>query len=262
MLLDAPKVLGQELENKLIFGQPIETYYGRARFYTYTEFLERQIELNYISTTILGFYYAIRRELIKQKATKEDLIELKKMQEVELFDFVRITPFILEAYKKIFHEVFELPEEEQGKYLDTDFYITMDKEDFYNMRDIVMRINLLKEEVMSPSPRVQDRFDREKERKRREAGEGATIETVLSTLTLFTGKDYQELGEMTAYQILNTYQRVHAFGEFFITTLFKTAGAEVDIAMWDKNHTMLEENKPSGMTATEFNKKFGSMGLA
>lgn len=262
MLLDAPKVLGQELENKLIFGQPIETYYGKARFYTYTEFLERQVELNYISMSVLGYYYAIRRELINQGASKQELIELKEMQKIELFDFIRITPFVLEAYKKVFHEVFELPEEEQGKYLDTDFYITMDKEDFYNMRDIVMRINLLKEEVMSPSPRVQDRFDREKERKRREAGEGATIETVLSTLTLFTGKDYQELGEMTAYQILNTYQRVHAFGEFFITTLFKTAGAEVDIAMWDKNHTMLEENKPSGMTATEFNKKFGSMGLA
>lgn len=245
-------------DEELIFGEPIKTIYGTIRFYSYKEYVKRLSELSLISFSTLKFYYLFRSQLLEAKAPKSDLIELMKMKEIPLFDYVKMNPQVLEAYATVFGELIE---HENINYRHLDLYYEMEEEDFLRIRSIIMKMNMLQEEKMSPSPRVQDRIDKGKELKARENGEAPTTESILTSIFVATGIPFPQLINMTAYQLLAVFKRIHSFKNFDVSVLMATVAPDVEIPRWDENH----ENEIQGsgtehaIDSSEFSKNIGGL---
>lgn len=245
-------------DEELIFGEPIETIYGTIRFYSYKEYVKRLTDLSLISFSTLKFYYIIRSQLLEANAPKSDLIDLMGMKEIPLFDYVRMNPQVLEAYARVFGELIS---HENINYRHLDLYYEMEEEDFLNIRSIIMKMNMLQEERMSPSPRVQDRIDRGKKLKMRENGDAPTTESILTSIFVETGIPFPQLLEMTAYQLLAVFKRIHSFKNFDVSVLMATVAPDVEIQRWDENH----ENEIQGtgtehaIDSGEFSKNIGGI---
>lgn len=277
MLLDNNlRKLTPEVEDLFIFGEPVETFYGTFRFYDYREYNQRIQDLSLMSFSILKFYYMYRENLIEQKASKADLVALMDLKEVDLFDFlrddhlrkkqygelsgVRIDSY-LDSYKRVFNDL--ITNDNIPSFLDDEIYfgsetrMPMEAEDFYNMREIAMRMNLVKEEQMSPSPRVQKFLDKSKAMKNKNS-EAPNTTTIMTSIFLHTGTPYHELYKMTAYQIISTYTRIHALKDFDISSLFATVSPDVTISRWDKNNDLLKEEEV-GLDLSKAKKNFEGM---
>lgn len=263
MLLDNNNLrkLTPEVEDLFIFGEPLETFYGTFRFYDYKEYNQRIQDLSLMSFSTLKFYYMYRANLIEQKASQADLIALMDLKEVDLFDFLRDdhlrrkqyselsgmpTNSYLDSYKRVFNDL--ITNDNIPSFLDDEIYfgsetrMPMEAEDFYNMRDIAMRMNLVKEEKMAWSPKVQDYWDKAKELKNKNS-EPPNTTTIMTSIFLHTGTPYHELYKMTAYQIISTYTRIHSLKDFEISSLFATVSPDVTISRWDKNNDLLKEEE-------------------
>lgn len=239
----------------MILGKPIETQFGQIRFYSYQEYINNIEHLTLISFSVLKFYYTYRTQLKEMGASQEELVELKKMQEIELFDFVMSNPEVLHAYLKVINDV--VTPNEAYDFSQAELISRMDINDFYTLREIIMQMNLLKEEKMSPSPRVQDQLDKGKAFRMKDK-EAPNTDTILSSIFVATGTPYHELSEMTAYQIISTYHRVHAFSDFMLSALFATVSADVKLLPWDSNSEIMKEEK-QGMSSDEFDEKIGGL---
>lgn len=248
-----PKTL-DHVKDLLIFGEPIETFYGTFRFYSYKEYIENLSSLAVIKTTSLGFYYAVRSDMKKNNATLAELQELKKTQDITLFEHVKSRPEIAQHYTKVFDDVLKSDLFDSFSY---EVIVQLKEEDFLNMRNIVLNMNMLKEEKMSPSPTVQDRLDKDREFKSKNSSSPNT-ETMFSALFVYTGKSYNELRELTAYQVISTYYRIHAINNFNTSVIFASVGAEIDWKSWDENNTIMDE-QIEGMSGAEFNKNIGGL---
>lgn len=278
MLLDNNNLrkLTPEVEDLFIFGEPLETFYGTFRFYDYREYNQRIQDLSLMSFSILKFYYMYRENLIEQKASKADLVALMDLKEVDLFDFLRDdhlrrkqyselsgmpTNSYLDSYKRVFNDL--ITNDNIPSFLDDEIYfggenrMPMEAEDFYNMREIAMRMNLVKEEQMSPSPRVQKFLDKSKAMKNKNS-EAPNTTTIMTSIFLHTGTPYHELYKMTAYQIISTYTRIHALKDFDISSLFATVSPDVTISRWDKNNDLLKEEEV-GLDLSKAKKNFEGM---
>lgn len=229
-----------------IFGKSLETPFGTIRFYSYKEYQERMKELSIISFSMLKFYYLFRSFLIEQKAPRSDRKALMSLKEMDLYDFLR-TSYLqgdkgyLEAYMTVFSDL--ITNENDVDFTDPEVYFKyMDHEQFYELREIVMTMNLLKEEKMSPNPRVQEFLEKSK-RFKNKGKVAPNTETIFSSIFIESGVPYSELLKMTAYQILATYSRIHAHKDFEISSLFATVSGEVEISPWDRNSTFFDEEE-------------------
>lgn len=242
-------------EEAMILGNPIVTPFGKIRFYNYQEYVSNIEELTMMSFSILKFYYLYRAHMKELGASQKELVELKKMQEIELFDFVLANKEVLAAYIKVINDLVEPNEVYDFSQAET--FFKMDANDFYMLRQIILHMNLLKEEKLSPSPRVQDQLDKGKAF-RAKGKDAPNTDTILSSIFVATGVPYQELSKMTAYQIISTYHRIHAFSDFMISSLFATVSPDVELMSWDINSEVMKDEE-HGMSQDEFNQKIGGL---
>ena len=241
-------------EELLIFGDSIETEYGTFRFYGYHEYLKRMEYLTMMSFSMLKFYYTFRSQMKEAKASREELITLKEIRYEELFDFIRGQREVLFSYLTVFGELIDHPTVDYG---DPEIFMNLESDDFYRMRQLILRMHLLKEERLSPSIAVQDQLDKGK--KFRSAGqESPNTDAIISSIVVATGMTYEQIRNMTAYQVLVTYSRIHSFKDNELTTLFATVSPDMEISRWDKNHEILKDDL-GVMEGTQFNKQIGSI---
>lgn len=271
-----PKIPTPEMEDLFIFGEPVETFYGTFKFLDYKEYNQSVIDLSVISFSMLKFYYMYRENLIEQKASKKDLVDLMGLKEVELYDFLREdyvrkkeyqqntgiqTDAYLESYMRVFNKMItniNIPDfNDPAVYFGSETKQPMSLEDFYNIRNTVMRMNLVKEEQMSPSPRVQKYLDKSKAMKSKNS-EPPNTTTIMTSIFLHTGTSYAELNKMTAYQIVSTYARIHSIKDFEISALFATVSPDVKISRWDINNDLLKEEEV-GLDLSKAQKNFENM---
>lgn len=271
-----PKIPTPEMEDLFIFGEPVETFYGTFKFLDYKEYNQSIIDLSIISFSMLKFYYMYRENLIEQKASKKDLVDLMGLKEVELYDFLREdyvrkkeyqqntgiqTDAYLESYMRVFNKMItniNIPDfSDPVVYFGSETKQPMSLEDFYNIRNTVMRMNLVKEEQMSPSPRVQKYLDKSKAMKAKNS-EPPNTTTIMTSIFLHTGTPYAELNKMTAYQIVSTYARIHSIKDFEISALFATVSPDVKISRWDINNDLLKEEEV-GLDLSKAQKNFENM---
>lgn len=232
-----------------IFGKPIKTPYGEVRFLTYPEYLENQNKLSIISMNVLHFYYHFKKQF--PNPSEEEKQYLKQIKESKLLEFLINNPQILQCYVHIFEDVITF---DNGKSL---VDIFENENDFLALRKLIMDMNILVEEDVSPNEEIQEGIERGKEINKVKT-EKQTFEDIVTSIVAGTSNSFEDVCKMTVYQIHATYARLGAIFNYNTTTLFATVSNEVDIEPWNKNINLLEKSDKD-IKRSEFEKKYGEM---
>lgn len=233
-----------------IFGKPIETPYGIIRFLTYEEYLMNTHDLSIISMNVLHLYYQYRNFFEKTRE-KEALDALEEFKKLHLFDIVQEDTNLKLSYINIFNIVFDKNE-------NIDFNLLFsDKDIFMFIRKLIMDMNILVEEKVSPNPEIQKMFDKSKRVKSIDSQKQSFVDIVTS-IAVETKNTFEQISDMTVFQVYATYARINAFMNYKTSTLFATVASKVEIESWNKHIDLFQEEENS-MSREQFNKKFGNI---
>ncbi|HLG28300.1 MAG TPA: hypothetical protein VI423_10985 [Paenisporosarcina sp.] len=236
-----------------ITGTPIQTKFGSIRFLTYLEYLNHMSELNTIRLNVFHLYYQYKKQFnlieFEPNEKKEILESLEEMKNQSLHSIVMSNSSSVDAYFKILKLVID-SEDSLEKIFD-------DAEIFMQIREIVMDMNFIHEEEVSPNEEIQGYIEKSKEMKQRGAG-NQSFSDIVSSVVVGSGLDYSTVFNMTVLQLYATYYRIAAVKDFEISTLFATVSDKQKIESWHK-HINLFENEKEGMSMEQFNTQFGSL---
>lgn len=234
-----------------IFGEPIETKLGYVRFLTYKEYLLNISELSLMTQNVLHKYYQYIKKVDKDNTELLDYLE--EFKKLSLFQIVHNEEVMYETYEKIF-KMLIIPYSEDGNELE----MVMNSEDmFMQYRKLVMDMNLLSEETVSPNPEIQKGLEMSRETK--QLGKDKTTFTdIVSSIVAGTANSFNDVCNMTVYQVYSTYYRMGAIFDYQTSTLFATVSEKVKVESWGR-HLDLYERESHTIKAKDFNKKFGGM---
>lgn len=232
-----------------IFGEPIETIFGKVRFLTYREYLTKQSQLSLMSMNSLHIYYYFKD--IDKDISKEELEELKKLKEAPLLDIVKDIPVFKEAYQTIFSMVVDFKE-------DFDCSHIFEASDlFMSMRKLILDMNMMVEPLVSPNEEIQKGIERSRNFKRKKA-DNITFIDIVSSVAISISKSPTEVGNMTVIQVLSSYYRFSKFQNYNTTTLFATVSEKAEIEHWS-SHIDLWEQETDGIDKDEHDKKYANI---
>lgn len=236
-----------------IFGEPVETELGNVRFLTYKEYLINISQLSMMSLNVLHIYHQYRKMFDNQKLSKEDKIEIDKSLEEfkkqSLYSIVMDDGSISDAYYKIFQLVIG-DENTIEKIFDSE-------ELFMWYRALVLEMNMLQEDEVSPDKKVQEFIEKSK-RVRQKNSEKQTLYDITSSIVVGANIPYERLSEMTVLQIYATYFRIGQMKSYDTTTLFATVSEKASIEAWNKSIDLFERQS-AGIKSEDFNKQFGGL---
>lgn len=235
-----------------IFGEDVLTDIGILRFLTYREFLQNTDELQLIAQNTLHIYYQYKNQLKEVNASREELESLKEIKDIDLYEIVIGTQQILNAYLKIFQLVFDrnekLPVEQ----------VFSSPEKFHFIRKLIMDMNVITEEKVSPNEEIQSAIERSKRVKQNNSGEKQSFVDIVTSIVASTNNNFEDVCNMNVFQVYAIYARVGAIFNYQTTTLFATVAEKVNIESWNK-HIDLFKVEDDSMSKEEFNGKFGSL---
>lgn len=237
-------------KNLFIFGEEVGTKFGVIRFLTYREFLSHTSEISLISQNSLHIYYNLKNQLGKQ-ASKESLEALSHLKEADLLEIVLSTNQLLNAYLKIFQLVFDRNEDMQFEQL---FH---SRESFYFIRNLVMDMNVITEEKVSPNEEIQKAIERSRRFKQQDSQEQTFVDIVTS-IVASTSNSFEDVCRMNVFQVYAVYARVGAIYNYQTSTLFATVAEKVNIESWNK-HIDLFKSEDDVISKDDFDKKFGTL---
>lgn len=99
----------------------------------------------------------------------------------------------------------------------------IDKNNYDQVRSLIMHQNLMNEQKVYKDKLVQEWANKALEAKNRK-GIQMTFEDMLSTVSVYAGKHYSELGKYTIYQLQSDFNRIGKLIEYDATISFKCAG--------------------------------------
>lgn len=217
-------------EEFFIFGEPVETDIGLCHFLTMRDYQKMHSHLDYVKMSKLEIIYRFQKE---NKLGKYDEL-IQTMEHLELFDIVNQLPVFAEAYEHVFKHAFR-----------NEFIMdAVDKDNFYNLRALIMRMNCMKEEPINPNPEIQRAWERSK-RVKSQMAEKITLADMASSISAFGSKpSYNNIADMTIYQFFMEYQRIAQGFAYETATLFATVSTEkMKIDSWSKNIDLYEVDK-------------------
>lgn len=232
-----------------IFGEPIETIFGKVRFLTYREYLTKQSQLSLMSMSSLHIYYYFKE--IDKNISKEELEELKKLKDTPLLDIVMDIPVFKDTYKTMFQTVIEFKDSLSVE------DIFSENEIFMQMRKLVLDMNVTVEAEVSPNEEIQRAIERSRRVKQAEA-EKQTFVDIITSIVSSTNNSFEDVCNMNVMQVYAIYARIGAIFNYKTSTLFATVAEKVDIELWNK-HIDLFEQKSDTLTENEFKSKFGGI---
>lgn len=225
-----------------VLGIPIDTKIGKCKFITvanYPQFLSHLDVLSFTKDKIL-YLRSLHDE------NKETLEYLKTL---ELLDLVLLHSDIREYYEELFAYLFD---DEEA------FYRLESRDDFSEIRSIILRMNCVKEEIVNPNPEIQAWIEKSRRVKSQDNGK-TTIGDMISSVAVHCGYTYKYISEMTIYQLHMTFSRIANFKNYDTTTLFATVSSDkIDIKSWSEHIDMFTDEK-HGISREEFDKKTGSL---
>ncbi|MGM7720493.1 hypothetical protein [Metabacillus sp. Hm71] len=215
-----------------ILGEPIETEIGKCEFIKVKDFPDYFQELQFMSMSKEEIAYQYSK--LNKKGEIDELIQRIKscpsIYEVvtnidELFE-------LSQAYMKVFLRVFE--EESISK---------ITKENFDELRKLILTMNCQKEDKINPNPEIQRALERSRRVKQQES-ENLTFSDIVTSIVGFNGLTYENIKEMTVYQLYMTFYRIAQIKGYDTSTLFATVSTEkINIESWSKHIEMFEEEK-------------------
>lgn len=236
-------------KNLFIFGEPIDTRFGTIRFLTYREYLSNMSELSLITQNTLHIYYYYKKQIDKNDT--ETLNALKQMKDADLLEIVLSTKQMFNAYSKIFKLVFD---GNKGMVADR-LFSSVEVFDF--IRKLVMDMNVLTEEKVSPNEEIQNAIERSRRVKQQNSEEQSFVDIVTS-IVASTNNSFEDVCNMNVFQVYATYARIGAIFNYQTSTLFATVAEKVSIESWNK-HIDLFSTEDDAISRKEFESKFGSL---
>jgi len=224
----------KNLKEFYILGLPIDTPFGKCHFVKvkeYPDFLIYQNLLSISKDKILSIH--------KQQGYNIDEIK----DELSLFAWICLIPDFRIMYGELFDFVFK----EKGVFdkIETE-------EDFYSIRQLIMDMNCIKEEKEIKNPELKAWLEKGRELK---AGDNPIyFEDIVSSIVAYTGHTYEQVNEMTLYQLYMTFNRIAQLINYDTSTLFATVSTEkINIESWCK-HIDFNVEKEEGMSREKFEK--------
>lgn len=237
-----------------IFGLPVKTEFGEARFLTYLEYLQNLAELSSMSQNVLHIYYQYKNHYDSMKIddeTKQQIEEsLEVLKKESLYNIVTGKEDLEDDYRKIFKLVIE-----------NDEVINMifsNEELFMSFRKLVLDMNMMTESLVSPNPEIQKGIERSRRVKQAANKDKQSFSDIVSSIVVGAGILPQHVAHMTVLQVYSTYYRISRFQNYTTSTLFATVAEKVEIESWSA-HIDLWEKEKDGMDKSEFDKKFGNI---
>lgn len=236
-----------------IFGDPVSTRLGEVRFLTYKEYLANIHYLSTMSLNVLHIYYQYTDMFSKQKLSNEEKVNvelfLEAFKKQSLYKTVMDDQSISNAYYKIFQ--LAIGDEDSIE-------IIFDSEElFMQYRELILDMNMLQEEEVSPDKKVQEFIEKSK-RVRQKNAEKQTLSDIASAIVVAAGIPYEKLSKMTVLQIYATYYRIGAMKSYDTSTLFSTVSEKVSIDAWNKSINLFERQS-AGIKSDDFNKQYGGL---
>lgn len=232
-----------------IFGRPEETAFGKVNFLTYPEYLENIVDISVISQNVYHIYHQIRKNI--DMDDKNQVKEAELIKEESLYNIIGSVPQYLQSYVNIFSMVLD---NNDG---DTIKEIISSEENFNFMRDLVMDMNMITEEEVSPNPEVQRGIEMSRKIRGQKSGEQSFTDIVTS-IVASTSNSFDDVCNMTVFQVYSIFSRIGAIKEYDTTTLFATVSGDVEIESWAK-HIDLFKKEVSAIKKEEFDKNYGSL---
>ncbi len=224
-----------------ILGLEIDTPVGKCNPIKVRDYVLHAEDINLFSFNRWKLIYEYKKIL----ANKDDV---KQLEALSLFEIINVIPDLNRAYWNIFNLVFK--NEIENK---------ISRENFDEIREIILRMNGIQEQTASPNPEIQAAIERSKRVKALEAGTPLEFEDIVSSIVAYTNFKYDEILEMTLYQLYATFYRIGQFKNYDTSTLFATVSTEkLNIESWSK-HIDLFASESHAITKDEFNRATGSI---
>ena len=222
----------KDIKEFYILGLPIDTDIGQCEFIKVKEYPDYFADLQIMSLNKLHIIYKYHE--INKNHEFDDVI--KELKRLTLFEIVTSIPEIQMAYYRVFLKVFD---NEEALY-------KINNQNFDYYRKLIMDMNCVKEEVINPNPEIQ-RFIEKSKRVKQQDSEPLTFADIVSSVVGYNGLSYQDINEMTVYQLYMTFHRIAQIKGYDTAVLFKTVQEKfkenIKVENWCKHINLLEEEK-------------------
>ncbi|MCX2885991.1 hypothetical protein OQE43_16975 [Bacillus velezensis] len=222
------------LKDFFFLGRPINTEVGAIDFIHLRDYPEYISELNMMKMS--------KKEIIRNfskinndGSLNDLIIELKKNS---LFKIVHdYLPEFNQAYFKVFSKVF----------VDKESLHLIDQRAFNNVRKLILEMHCLTEEKIVDNDELQEFHDLNNQLKLQNSQND--LKDIASCVAAFNGYTYQEVANMTIYQLYLSYYRMGEIMNYNTSALFATVSTDVKIGDWNSHVDMYREEKHHLSTA-------------
>lgn len=230
-----------DIEDFYILGLPIKTQIGNCHFIKVKHYPKFYGDLQVVK---LPKQYFVN-EISKDKENKELLEEVNGLSLREIvFGFSDIK----DVYTKLFSYFFK----------DEDALMKIqDDDEFMYYRSLILKLSCEKEETINPNPEIQRAIERSRRVKSQE-GEGLAFADIVTSVSAIKGVSYEEINEMTLYQLYMDFHRIGQKFNYETSALFATVAEKVEIEGWSKHIDLFEDEK-TGLTRDEFSQIAGTV---
>lgn len=242
-----------------IFGLPVDTKFGEVRFLTYPEYILNIASINIISQNVLHFYYLFSKDL--KPNDKQAVEEVESLKGRTLIEIVLGIESILQAYIDIFKLVLDVNDYSKNneEFIEVVKDIFSSEENFDYMRKIIMDMNLIKEDEVSPNPEIQQFIDNDKKFQAAKNKDAPSFMAIVTSIVASGAATFKDVKEMTPLQVNSVFARIGSIINYQTTTLFATVSSDVTIESWAKKIDMFEVKNSSTISKSEFDSKFGKI---
>lgn len=246
-------------DSQLSFKKPVDTPFGKLRFLTFDEYMEYQDELTWIAQNVLHFYYLFLKGIPEHD--KEKRKQFKEFKTYPLREIVLTHENILYAYQQILllmldENDFSTDPESLNRVL---VDIFSHDETFLLIREYIMKMNLLKEDKVSPNARIQQLLERDREVNNRiNSNKTPTLSDIAFSVSGLTSHSLEEVRQMSPLQVHSLYARIAADKDYERNVLFATVSNEVEIESWAKKIDLFEV-KDTTISKSAFDQKNAGM---
>jgi hypothetical protein len=227
-------------DSEISFKKPVETPFGLMRFLTYDEYLDLDSQLGWVGQNVLHIFYLIRKTIPKEN--KQELKKLNQIKELSLRELVLEHTEILSAYQIILSYMLDINDysKDSETFIPVLADIFSNDDSFLLMREYIMKMNLIKEEKVSPNPKLQEIFDRDKEVNKAKNKDTPTNSDIVFSVASLTPNSLDDVRKMSPIQVHNIYARISADKDYERNVLFATVSNEVEIESWAKKIDLFE----------------------
>jgi hypothetical protein len=230
-----------------ILGDPIETEIGICRFVKVSEYKKYFLHLGALSVTKNSIIY----NHYKENNFKPDLDLIKVLKEMPLYEMVAVSNETRELYSELFDFVFD----KKGIFANS-----VNEKNFEYYRKLIMEMNVVKEDAVSPNPEIQ-RWNEKSKKHKSSMADKMTFSDIVSSVKVGSHISYEDIKNQTLFQLYTDFYRIASFKNFDVTTLFSTVSAEkIDIENWSKHIDLYIEEKHT-ISADKIKKTNQDLGL-